>query len=1161
MKLSTVYEGSGDPFEGDYTIWLRGLPLGARATRATVKLIPALSTGTTSFLETFVFNGSTPDQNDLNADDWGITKTAPSSFIEVDFHARRTLALVTGTGGGATLQVNLGGAYFPVADDGTFTPGTQWPITLSADTSAPLPGLTVNKFKLSQATGDINNLTITKVTIRSVPTNLTVKLGQTPPFWVRVGELATAETSPDFADVLNSFLLTASKENGYYQIPIVIHSDTLARLDIELNIDYVLEQAVLPPHLPEVTFPYNFSTLPGLDEKLTTVALPRQALPVTGRSTAQIRGEFLPTRVRKGNIGEEPQIFPVRVAPDCSLAQAFQSEMEIALTGIDIPLANTQTGLAGMNITLQADADGKPFGDVLLHADVRVEKPLPGQSSWGSATLSSPFRILRGERYWLVLQSLVGEAYWNAIAGSLEIPTLQSSRDGGLSWRAATAAGAPAMLSALFRLRDQPDRFSIPVQLQIGKGPSAVRRRLDEYAPLGRIEFNFDFAEKLAEHLSKPELDSPCGTGELLVNSNFDDPPHDDATRRLFGRENANGLSQGMVDLSQGVDLSVERFIIVSVDNKPPIRIDCAGANPSKTSLSEIITAASRAARQEIFEEEIEGNARFLAIKSDVDLQFFAWCKPEVPTGWQGTSGQVLHEKNPELRLMNVRVLAHVASSVDDLPIEVRPCFSSFPSTLFPLNSETAQLSQRIGVVGGCSYRLHIGYEVNDFEQPLPTWQIEWLGANQESLQTDEGEIGFRSNYVNEETAPWFYDLNLAAPVMATQADVRLIQRSPGAFFLYTVSLSPTLESSLNGRFALWNLDSDGYNIAPPIGWILHGSVEPLDDLPNGAKLRGDGPEDAILSQVTDVIASETYELKVNVHPVSRDDPVARPIQQRARLELHWLGDAGQVGLPMIVPLDGQDFPLHALRGVAPEAAKQAEIQLIQPKAGGDLVVESVSLMQLDLVDVPLIFLSETPGELTLSNVHVTYDLPQPPEEEVSREIPSLQRLAMARLAGISPTDSAGQPTEIALAASIEIDTAPRASPLADMPAAIVSGVGERFSKTLKRLRNPVKTIADLAALDPEADIRTIPQERRLELKTAAEMILAIDLNVEPFEDLEQESLEELLTTPPEQLADQAGESIVLVEKFQRGLRALRLLIKNDEFRNLRLEDLAPRQD
>jgi hypothetical protein len=1160
MKLSTVFEGSGDPFEGDHTIWLRGLPLGARATRATVRLIPALPTGATPFLETFVFNDSTPDQNDLDADDWGITKTAPASFIEVDFHARRTLALVTGTGGGATLQVNLGGAYFPVAVDGTLTPGTPWPISLSGDTSEPLPGLTVNKFKLSQATGNINNLTITKVTIRSVPTNLTVKLGQMPPFWVRVGELAVVDTSPDYADTLNTFLDTAPNENGYYQIPFIIHTDTLGRLDVELDIDYVMEQAVLPPHLPEVILPYNFSTLPGADEKLTTVALPRQAIPVAGRSTAQIRGEFQPTRVRKGNVGEEPPVFPMRVSPDFSLAQAFQSDIEIALTGIDVPLANTQTGLAGMNITLQEDADGKPFGEVLIRADVRVDRPLPGQSSWGSATLSSPFRILRGRRYWLVLQSLIGEAYWNASAGALEIPTLQCSRDGGMSWRAATATGAPSLLSALFRLRDQPDRFSIPVQLQIGKGSSAVRRRLDEYAPLGRIEFSFDFADKLAEHLDKPELDSPCSTGELLVNSDFNDPPHDDATQRLFGRESANGLSQGMVDLSQGVDLTVERFLTVSADSKPPIRIDCAGTNPSKTTLSEIITAANRAARQEIFEEEIEGNARFLAIRSDVDLQILPWCKPEVPTGWQGISGQVLHGKSAESGLMYARVLAHVASTLDDLPIDVIPCFSSLPSTLFPLNSETAQLSQRVRVVGGCLYRLHIAYEVGDFDQPPPTWQIEWLGANQESLRTDEGEIGFKSHIVKEESAPWLYELKLAAPVMATEADVRLIQQSPGAFFLYTVSLSPTLESLLNGRFAVWHVDSHGFDIAPPIGWILHGSVDPLDDLPNGAKLRGDGPEDAVLSQVTDVIAGETYELQVSVYPVSRDDPVARPVQQRARLELHWLGDAGRVGPPVIMPLDGKDFPLHALSGVAPEDAKQAEIRLVQPRGRDSLFIESVSLMQVDLVNVPLIFLAETPGELTVSDLKVTYDLLQPPEEVPNGVFPQ-ERSAMARLAGIGSTDSADQPTKAAPVARIEIEVAPRESPLAHMPVAIVAGVGERFSKTLQRLRNPVKTIADLAALDPEADIKTIPRERRLELKTAAEMILAIDLNVEPFGALQQELLEELLTMPPEKLADQAGESIVLVEQLQRGLRALRLLIKNDEFRKLHLEDLELRQD
>ncbi|HEU0292212.1 MAG TPA: choice-of-anchor R domain-containing protein [Anaerolineales bacterium] len=1152
MKIITTYMGSDDPFEGDHAIWLRGLPLGARATAVTVKVTSVPATGGTLFQET-IGNFDGGGHGDLNA-----TKIANIDFVEVDFHTRRTLAGVTGSDlAGASVQVDAGGTFIDVNQRGAVGGSINDYLTLSDDTCNSLPGLAVNKLRLTRTGASPN---VSTLTIRSVPSNLMVRLGQSPPFWVRVGELATADTSPNIAETLNAFLLTAPSENGFYQIPFVIHSDTLARLDVELDIDYVIEKAVLPPHLPEIMLPYNFSTLPGVDEKLTTVALPRQAVPVTGKSTAQVRGEFQPTRVRKGDIGEEPKIFPVRVAPDFSLAQAFQSDVEVALTGVDLPLANTEPSLAGMNVAIQADGDGKPSGEVLIRADVRVEKPLPGQTSWGSATLPSPFRILPNVRYWLVLQSLIGEAYWNATAGTSENPTLQCSRDSGLSWRAATAPNAPTILAALLRLRDKPDRFSIPVQLQIGKGPSAVRRKLDEYAPLGRIEFNFDFAEKLAEHLSKPELASPCGMGELLTNGGFDDPPHDDATRRLFGLENIAGLSQGIVDLSGGVDLSVERFITVLVSeyvgggyDTKLLRIDCAGDDPAHTSLDEIIANTTRAVGQAIFEPV---NNRYLGIASGAEIEILPWCKPELPTAWQGISGKVLRGKNPELGLLYAQLLAYSASTLDDLPIEVRHCFAASLKMLLPLTDEPAQLSQRIEVRSGCSYLLHLDYEANDFDQPLPTWQIEWLNANLDSLGIDEGEIEFKDQYVNEKTPPWRFETNVTAPLTAIQAEVRLVQQSPGSFRLYNVSFAPTLEGLANGSFALWKIDSNYNLIAPPLGWISSGLIEPLDPSTGGAKLRGGGPEEATLSQTIDVIAGEMYKVQVSAY---LESPSADGVttQRRSRAQLRWFGESGPIGAPVILPLDGHDFPLHASTGVAPEGAKQAEIRLIQPTEQGNLLVESVSFTRIDLIDVPLIFLAETPGELTLSNLRVTYDLPQLPEIGPAEAPSSGQAPGGAvRTAGMHRAAMMVQPAEAVYAVTAEIAAEPRESPLANMPATMVAGVGKQFSKILARRKPPVTTIADLAVFDPQVEIKGIPRERRLELKTAAEMILAIDIDIEPFVALMGEPVEALLALAPSELANRVGQPVARAEQLQRELRALRLLIKNNDFQNLHLSDL-----
>lgn len=70
---------------------------------------------------------------------------------KVDFHNRRTLAAVEGTGGNATLQIDMGGAYVAVANDGTISPNQgDFLVNLSLNNSVKLLVFGVNKFKLKQ---------------------------------------------------------------------------------------------------------------------------------------------------------------------------------------------------------------------------------------------------------------------------------------------------------------------------------------------------------------------------------------------------------------------------------------------------------------------------------------------------------------------------------------------------------------------------------------------------------------------------------------------------------------------------------------------------------------------------------------------------------------------------------------------------------------------------------------------------------------------------------------------------------------------------------------------------------------------------------------------------------------------------------------------------
>lgn len=1013
MHLQDYYMGENAPFEGNLSLWLRSLPVGARATKATITLKRAAYSGIIDF-------------STSNAPILGVTKVPENTsgtFVEVDFHARRTLVSIAGSGGKADLQVDMGGTYVGIASDGTFLAPGKDPFVLDLSTPAdiPVPGLTVSKFRLSQDKGNTSNLNVNRVSISSFPTNVNVRLGQLPAFLTLTGEVAAETTSSDFAPVLNAFLATAQSQNGFYAIPFVIHSDTIAALDLTVEIDYVIDQSALPSHLPEINLPYTFNQLPDISVNPTMITLPEGAIPVTGASSAKINGQFQPTRLAldRGGSVDQPAIANVLVSPECSLAQPLQSDTEIEVTGIDLPLFNTQPGLTGLNIAIREDDDGKPSSTVGVSAAVTVGKPLPDQSVWGSAVLPKSFRVLstdsqgRKIRYWLVLQSQVGQAYWRATPGASGNgnPPLQCSRDNGLSWRAASSDQVLAPLSAQFRLRDTPARFSIPVQLQIGTGASAARRRLDEFALLGRVDLSFDFSGKLGEYLTgtAAKTASPCGNQNLVINGDFADPPPDDANVRLFGVESKMSETISSVSLpGRGVDLSVERFITLSstiaITENPPVRIDCAGSVPARTTVDEIVRAINGKISQFVTAtKKVNGDSFFLQAQgSSVEAILFPWCSNLVPTGWQSTASQIyrFRLKMADGTSRVVALLTNLAS-LGQL-FSVLPSFeSAVPGCLLPGTSSSGasssgeiSLSQRLPVATGCAYHLSISYQIRPFDpkaqiglsnqsstQTLTEWEVAWLDTNGSALRTDSETLEslFGDEVTRTLSASSSVDTLLVAPPNAVTADLRFINSSPDvyALFLETVSFTPTLGSVRNGHFLQWQ---GGPGNELPAGWTLQSGSVTSDFRDMQPILQGDGADDTVLAQKVDVVAGVYYALQVRARPLfpKTSDTKQPPIQQHAKLELQWLSSTSS-GDTVSLFLDGQTFIEGDWAGTAPDGVTQAEIRLIQPKNSNqvNLQVASVALTHINRIPVPLTFLSETPGQLTVSNMHVVYDVPE----------------------------------------------------------------------------------------------------------------------------------------------------------------------------------------
>lgn len=999
MILEDQYIGEKDPFEGDLKLWLRSLPEGARIVSASITLDPANGhSGSESFKETFVFASKEPKDGQLSAEVWGVLMipSPPSDMppdppevksVEVDFHARRKLSGVTGSGGPLTLKVDMGGAYLGIADDDSLmAPGKDDKIVDLTKGVSPLPGITVNKFELSLGKDSTSKdrLSIDSVSIRSVPTNISLRLGDMPPFWTYMGEMATTKTSTDFSSALNAFLAKTIAEGGFHSVPITIHSDTISRLNITVRVDYQIQQSILPPYLPEATLPYGYSSLPGLDGSVLTVSLPRRAVPVAGTG-GKLQGTFDSSRVVFGSIGESGATAVVEVSPDRSLAQPIQTKEEMPVSSIDLPLGNTEPGLAGLNLALQDDADGKPSGQVLVSADISVERPVPGGSVWGNAKLPSEFRFLPDKRYWLTLQSISGSAYWEVVHGG-DAMALQASSDSGFSWQGAATSSGERPLQAILRLRHAPAKYGIPVQLQIGNGPAARRVSFERFAPLGRVEFNVDFAKELGEYLAGPGGRSPCGRDEQLINGGFKEPPHDDATYKLFGfssyKRSDTGIASahGLADLDRGVDLRVQRFIRLAINDGKPARIDCQGKVPARTSPDEIVSAINKAMGGKIAsyykfspspgdKSDLKGliiaAPRPIGI-NQTSVELFRWCSQHVPDEWRVDNGMVVRMKCDEEIFA-----ALIALSLHEAGLD-RICSDGNVQALD--HREPTILSQDIAVSGGCTYILKFKRVIrkqNAAGFKLPSWEVRWLDADGQSLSTQSSEMDVLEPITDKIRGICQFEERLTAPPGSVKAAVSFVQPPPGVLVINDVSIKPTLEALDNISFAQWEWMDKPQS---PMAWIqLGGWIEPRYE-PPGVELIGTELEDAILAQTALVMPGKRYTLNTVAMPDSPKDETLSS-GERARAELRWLKDGAAVGSPAILLLDGHDFKRHSWSGEAPSGVDKVEIRIIQPKGSGNLTVELVSLEESDMISVPFIFLSEAPGQLIVSNMRLVYDL------------------------------------------------------------------------------------------------------------------------------------------------------------------------------------------
>ena len=511
MRIRTVHRGRDLPFERGRTLMLRRIPEGAVVTRAVLSVAPYSVDTDRRFLETIAFPSAVGD--------WGASKVATAAAVEIDLRARRKLASLVGTNlGGEPLLVDLGGGFVAVDENGGFGGPGSFPVPSGA---ATLPGLTVTGLRISNPNPDVSLLRVA-----SPPSNVTVAAAGGPVFFTHFGELVDPVTTPDFADLLRTLLPETELVNGAYAVPFVLHSDSIARLDLSLELDLEIAADAMPEGLASVQAPYALDGTPATAQARLAVSVPPGMVAVAGGSAGRVQGAFEATHVVYGPVAGAVAVAQPRVDAAGPLAQSFRLPADAVATSVDLLLAAV-TAEAVVTVDVVEDLDGKPGRASMLArvAERTVTRDEAGAPTWLNVVLPGELDLVGGERRWLVVQVREGVVTWGAATETSGEPPLHQTRDGGLSWRRATDPASAGPFAGQFRLRHTNAAFRMPLELRVGSGENEVAVSLERFAAQGAIDVDLSFgevADAVNTALASARADEPA-SGEHVANGDFAD--------------------------------------------------------------------------------------------------------------------------------------------------------------------------------------------------------------------------------------------------------------------------------------------------------------------------------------------------------------------------------------------------------------------------------------------------------------------------------------------------------------------------------------------------------------------------------------------------------------------------------------------------------------
>ncbi|HEY0403905.1 MAG TPA: hypothetical protein VGD09_17950, partial [Blastococcus sp.] len=281
-----------------------------------------------------------------------------------------------------------------------------------------------------------------------------------------------------------------------------------------------------------------------------------------------------------------------------------------------------------------------------------------------------------------------------------------------------------------------------------------------------------------------------------------------------------------------------------------------------------------------------------------------------------------------------------------------------------PSPAATAAMAQVMSVSGGCHYEMTFSGLAS---AEGATAELHWLGSDCSTARTDTVPLAAvqpRLSRADSATPNLVAHRLLSdAPSGAAQAELRFQAPAGVAAAVDRVSLHATSAVLPKGALALDGTLLDGWQVTPPAapGFAAAAAGEELL-LRNGAAV------EVTVTQHADVSASTTYQLTVDAGTTSGSSSV----------ELEWTSGGRAVGRPVSVPLTvGASRPLLT-SVVAPAGVDGGEVRVVLPP-GAELRVRRVSLDEIAAARVPVTFVAESPGELTLTGWQVAYDVDETP--------------------------------------------------------------------------------------------------------------------------------------------------------------------------------------